>query len=132
MIAGAGYHKGILSPAGMEREGMPEQKRPYKICRAGGRSFPVYLEFDEQLQESYPAYPDFEARPEYTGDGRPFKTAEQESCPHRKPGTPGNTPPGDCGGCGWLYREQTPYDPIGICMCNALRRGPKPEEEETR
>lgn len=26
------------------------------------------------------------------------------------------------GGCGWLYREQTPCDPIGICMCGTLRR----------
>ncbi len=37
-----------------------EQKRPYKIYRAGGRSFPIYLEYDEQLKESYPSYPDFE------------------------------------------------------------------------
>ncbi len=75
-----------------------EQKQPYKICRAGGRSFPVYLEYDEQLKESYPAYPDFEARPEYDGEGRPFATAEQECCACRKPGAPGNPPPGDCGG----------------------------------
>ncbi len=53
--------------------------------RTGGRSFPVSLEYDEQLKESYPAYPDFEKHPEYTGDVRPFATAEQESCPYRKP-----------------------------------------------
>jgi hypothetical protein len=57
------------------------------VYRAGGREFPVYLEYDEQLDESYPAYPDFEERPEYTGEGRPFATAEQESCPHCKPNT---------------------------------------------
>jgi hypothetical protein len=98
------------------------QKPPYKICRAGGRKFPIYLEYDEQLQESYPAYPDFEGHPEYTEENRPFATAEQESCPHCKPNVPGRPSPGDCGGCGWFYREQTPYDPIGICMCDALRR----------
>ncbi len=37
----------------------PGQKKPYKVFRAGGREFPVYLEYDEQLGESYPAYPDF-------------------------------------------------------------------------
>jgi hypothetical protein len=108
-----------------------EQKRPFKIYRAGGRSFPVYLEYDEQLQESYPAYPDFEGQPEYTDEGRPFATAEQESCPFRKPNALGKPPPGDCGGCGWFYREQLPYDPIGVCMCEERRREicAKSEEE---
>jgi hypothetical protein len=32
----------------------PGQKRTYKVFQAGGRSFPVYLEYDEQLDESYP------------------------------------------------------------------------------
>ena len=72
----------------------PEQKRPYKVFRVGGRSFPVYLEYDEQLKESYPAYPNFEERPEYTDDGRPFATAEQESCPYAKPNVSGKSPPG--------------------------------------
>ncbi len=98
------------------------QRRPYKVFRVGGRSFPVYFEYDEQLGESYPAYPDFDERPEYTDEGRPFATAEQESCNYCQSGTDGQPPPGDCGGCGWFYREQTPYDPIGICMCDARRR----------
>jgi len=98
------------------------KKQPYKVYRAGGRSFPVYLEYDRRMGEGYPAYPDFEEHPAYTREGRPFATAEQESCPHRKPGAPGKPLPGDCGGCGWFYREQTPYDPIGICMCGARRK----------
>ena len=100
----------------------PEQKQPYKVYRVGGRRFPIYLEYDDQLDESYPAYPDFEANPEYTEEGRPFATAEQESCPHRKPNAPGGPPPSDCGGCGWFHREETPIDPIGVCICDALRR----------
>jgi len=99
-----------------------EGKYPYKICQAGGRRFSIFLEYDEELKESYPVYPDFEQYPEYTDDGRPFATAEQESCSCCKPNAPGKRPPGDCGSCGWLYREHTPYDPIGICMCDALRR----------
>ena len=106
----------------------PEQKRPYRTYRAGDRSFPVYLEYDDQLDESYPAYPDFEERPEYTDEGRPFATAGQESCSHAKPSAPDKDPPGDCGGCGWFCREQTPYAPIGICMSDARRRKHGTEE----
>ncbi len=98
------------------------ERKPFKICRAGGRCYPIYREYDTQLGESYPVYPDFEKQPEYTVDGRPFKTAEQESCPHRMPNAPGKPQPSDCGGCGWFHREETPYDPIGICLCDALRR----------
>lgn len=103
----------------------PEEKEPYKVYRAGGRMFPVYLEYDEQLKESYPAYPDFTEHTEYTDDGRPFATAEQESCPHCRPKAPGEPTPSDCGGCGWFCREQTSCDPIGVCMCEALRRKPE-------
>ncbi len=107
----------------------PRQERPYQVYRVGGREFPVYLERDEQLGESYPAYPDFEAHPEYTEEGRPFATAEQDSCSHYRPGAPGMPPSGDCGGCGWFHRERTPYDPIGICLCDARRRRPDSGEK---
>ena len=110
---------------------MPERE-PVKIYRIGGRSFTVCREYDEQLGESYPVYPDFEKHPEYTAGGRPFKTAEQESCPRRKPGVPGRPSPGYCGGCGWFHREETHFDPIGICMCAALRRENKTESEENK
>jgi hypothetical protein len=109
-----------------------EQKRLYKVYRAGGRSFPVYIEYDGQLDESHPVYPDFEKQPEYTGEGRPFATAEQNSCPHCKPGAPGKPPPGDCGGCGWFYRERTPYDPIGVCMCEEFMRKSEQKIRETK
>lgn len=101
---------------------IPEQKRLYKTYCVGGKSFPAYLEYDEQLGESYPAYPDFEEHPEYTDEGRAFATMVQESCPNAKPGAPDKPLPGDCGDCGWFYREQTPHDPIGICMCDKRRR----------
>jgi len=99
---------------------MPDQKRPYRVCRAGGKMFTIYLEYDDRLKESYPVYPDFTEHPEYTDEGRPFATAEQESCPCCKPKIAGEPIPLDCGGCGWFFREQTPCDPIGVCMCNKL------------
>ena len=99
----------------------PNQRQPYITHRVGGKEFPIYLEYDEEFGESYPAYPDFEERPEYTDEGRPFATAAQESCPHATPNAPGKGLPGDCGGCGWFYRGKTPYGPIGVCMCDARR-----------
>jgi len=105
-----------------EHERMAKRKPPYKTCRVAGRVFLIYLEYDEQLKESYPAYPDFEQYPEYTEEGRPFATAEQERCPYCVPQNPEDPIPGDCGGCGCFFREQTPYDLIGICMCDARRR----------
>jgi len=103
----------------------PEQKRPYKTYHVGGRSFPIYLEYDGQTKEGYPAYPDFELHPEYTDEGRPFVTSGQESCPMCKTNAVGKSPPGDCGSCGWFFRERTPVDPIGICMCDARRHESK-------
>jgi hypothetical protein len=108
----------------------PEQEKPYKLFLTGGRSFPVYLEYDKLLDESYPEYPDFIENPEYTAEGRPFATAEQESCPYCKPDAPGKPPSSDCGGCRWFFRDQTPYDPIGVCMCDVLRRENKSNEEK--
>ena len=107
----------------------PHQKEPCCVFKVGGRSFHVYAEYDE-LGETYLAYPDFEETPEYTDDGRPFATASQESCLYCKPDDAGKPAPGDCGGCGWFFREATPFDPIGICMCDALRRrdGGRPTE----
>ena len=90
----------------------PESKRSYKIYRAGAKIFHVCREYDEQMDESYP---DFEMRLEYTNDARPFATAEQENCPTPYPALRTPPLPGNCGGCGWFHREQTPYDPIGIC-----------------
>ena len=96
----------------------PERKKLYKVYRAGGREFPFTLSTTSILARAT-SYPDFEECPEYTGEGRPFATAEQESCPHCKSKSAGKPPPGDCGGCGWFYRERTHYDPIGVCMCDA-------------
>lgn len=109
-----------------------EEKQLYKVCRAGGRCFPIYLEYYEQLGESYPVYPNFTEHPEYTDKGRPFALSAQESCPHARPNAPGKPAPGDCGGCGWFHRGNTPYDPIGVCLCDARRREIKSEEEERK
>lgn len=93
-----------------------------KICRAGGREFRLYQEYDEVTRTRFFVYPEFEEHPEYTDEGRPFSTAEREGCPHYRSVTAEEPDTGDCGGCGSFYRE-SPYDIIGVCMCDALRQG---------
>lgn len=97
-----------------------EQKQPYKIFRVGGRRFEIFCEYDSTTGESCPVFPDFEEHPEYTAEGRPFTTADRDDCPYCKSKTPGEEPPGDCGGCAWFNREESPQDVIGVCMCDSL------------
>lgn len=37
-----------------------KEKQLHKVYQVGDHSFPVYREYDEQLDKSYPAFPDFE------------------------------------------------------------------------
>ncbi len=59
---------------------MPEQK-PFKICRVGGRSFPIFREYDAQLKESYPAYPDFEKQRNIQTTVGPSKQQSRRAAP---------------------------------------------------
>lgn len=98
-----------------------KQKQPWKILRVGGREFRIYREYDELVEHDVGIYPDFEANPEYTAEGRPFVTALQESCPHGYSGDERDPDPQDCSGCVWFYME-SPTDAIGVCMCGELRK----------
>ncbi|NLW79264.1 MAG: hypothetical protein GXY32_07645 [Ruminococcaceae bacterium] len=108
---------------------MPIPKKPVKLCRAGGRVFEVYRKYDALVEHEVDVYPDFEAKPEYTAEGRPFRTAADTGCPHGRPQSPQGAPPGgyeaygDCGGCIYFHRE-APYAIIGVCGCEAMRRAP--------
>ena len=112
----------------------PEKKLPWKICRAGGREFEIYRKYDDFVGYEIGIYPDFRKHPEYTAEGRPFATAADDACLHGKPRAPEDDAAdgsrdryssyGDCGGCAYFYREETPWDIIGVCMCEALRREP--------
>ena len=107
---------------------MSEQREPDKIIRAGGREFRLYLEYDDLVEHDVLLYPDFEEHPEHTDEGRPFRTAADKGCPRYKSEAPGQPHSGDCGCCGWFYREE-PLAIIGVCMCEALRREQKEEEK---
>lgn len=101
----------------MTREG----KKPDKIIRVGNREFRLYKYYDDMLGEELIDYPNFQEKPEYTDEGRPFVMAIQESCQYWKPYSSESSYPGDCSGCGWFYLEKD-ADAIGICMYEALKR----------
>lgn len=94
------------------------EKKLYEILRAGGREFRIYIEYDESLGEAQPNYPDFQANPEYTGEGRPFARSISSGCEYWKPYDSESTAAGGCGACSWLYLESD-KDIIGICMCES-------------
>lgn len=57
---------------------MRSQRQPYKTYEVGGKSFPVYIEYDEQFNESYP---DFEHNLRIrTGPGRSPRRSRRDAC----------------------------------------------------
>lgn len=100
----------------------PNEKKLHEIIHVGGREFRIYIERNE-LGDELPNYPDFQATPAYTDEGWPFaRSIASTGCEHWKPDDLDSTSGGDCGDCGWLYLESD-NDLIGLCMCEALRRG---------
>jgi len=104
------------------------EKQPDMICRAGGREFRLFREYDELTENEVLIYPDFKETPEYTDEGRAFRTAGDGGCACGEPQNPGDREDGgydaygECGGCTFFHREETPWDVIGVCMCESLRR----------
>jgi len=103
------------------------KKKPDKIVCAGGREFRLYRYHDEEDGRYILDLPDFAENPEYTDEGRPFMLHVQDGCPNAKARNPDDTNSSDCGCCYWFYQDE-PFAPIGVCMCDALRRESKEEQ----
>jgi len=93
-------------------------REPDRIYRAGGKEFRIYTEYNEELDDFILDFPDFEANPEYTDEGRPFASSAQSGCQY-------SNPPGcyDCGSCEWFFREKDSKAVISVCMCDERRMG---------
>lgn len=102
----------------------------YRVFRCCGQEFPVYFEYSDADGNAIPNYPNFEDKPLFTGDGRPFLLSVQEGCGHAEPDTPGEVFDGECGGCKYFYREpKAAFSVFGICLCEA-RRQPGGKDEK--
>lgn len=93
----------------------------YKIVTVADKQFEIrcgYICEGERTQwEPYPVYPNFLLSPEYTAEGYPFATGDQDICEHYipKPKASGESWCNDC----TLFDKQDEY--LGICRCEARR-----------
>jgi hypothetical protein len=100
----------------------------YRVFRCFGREFPVYYQYSDEDGNAIPNYPDFEAAPQYTSEGRPFALVSQEGCDLRAPDTPDGASGVECGSCEF-FRSGAGFSLFGICM-NEQRRQPQAKKEE--
>lgn len=68
-------------------------------------------------------FPDFDAEPRYTPNGRPWKSVVSDSCPYAAGGYD------DCGSCPYLIKAE-PGDIIGVCFHERMRSRASPEEAD--
>ena len=92
----------------------------YRVFRCFGREFPVYYQYSDEDGNAIPTYPDFEAKPQDTIEGRPFVTVSQEGCPCFEPEAPEGALGGECGSCKF-FRGEEGFSLFGVCM-NEKRR----------
>ena len=92
-----------------------------KTYHLDGDLLQTILRFDPQCRLWFEDYIDFENEPRYTPNGRRWKNATDEGCPHADPKFR------DCGTCPML-RKQHPKDLIGVCFHEGLRNLRFPEE----
>ncbi len=89
----------------------------YKIIEIAGEVFPIrygyYSEGERELWDVTPVYPDFMTHPRYTGEGKPFATAYQDTCLHYHPKekVSGENWCNDC------KHFQLGQECIGVCHC---------------
>lgn len=95
---------------------MTNGKRLCHVFHIGQNEIPIYYVYNEELEKEYPEYPDLKASPLYTAEGRPLTLAIYEGCPWQI-SLADNDKAKDCGGCIYFKQEETPFDLIGICMC---------------
>ncbi len=99
----------------------------YKIVTVADKSFDIRYgytcEGERPRWEPYPMYPDFLVSPEYTAEGYPFVTGDQDICEHYnpKPNVSGENWCNDC----TLFDKQEEH--IGICRCEKRFRKPNGE-----
>lgn len=93
----------------------------YRVFRCFGREFPVYYQYSAEDGNTIPNYPDFDASPQYTDDGRPFSLVSQEGCAFAEPDASNEGPSIECGSCRH-FRTEEGFSLFGVCMNDRKRR----------
>lgn len=85
----------------------------YKIINIYGRTFEIrygyYEEYERELGEPIPIYPNFKENPVYTADGKLFVTQMQEICGYGS----SKFKEGFCADCKYFKQGE---DLIGVCQ----------------
>ena len=91
----------------------------YKRITVFGKSFELkygyYEEYEKEIGEPLPIYPDFLKDPQYAYDGSPFVTAMQDACVQFN----GNDRSLGCYGCMYYLEGE---DLIGICRFESKQK----------
>lgn len=96
---------------------------PNRIVRVGGCEFHLFAYLDEYTKQKTTDLPEFYDHPEYTGEGRPFASIGQEPCSYAQPRDTSEPTLYECYECKF-FRQGSPPDIIGICMCEKRRCEP--------
>ena len=92
----------------------------YRVFRCFGREFLVYYRYSDEDENAVPDYPDFEAKPQYTDDGKPFAVVSQAGCAYYEPDTDGDALGKECGCCRYFCSEAD-FALLGLCTNNKRR-----------
>ena len=90
------------------------QRERLKTFHVDDDQLTVPYHYDEKAKIFIGQFPEFEAEPRFTPNGRPWKSVISDSCPYAA----GDDD--DCGSCPYLIRED-PRDIIGVCFHEGLR-----------
>lgn len=99
------------------------QRQQLKTFHVDGDLLTVLYLYDEHARMFIGQFPDFDAEPRFTPNGRPWMNAVSDSCPYATDDY------GDCGSCPYLIKEDA-RDIIGVCFHEKLRSRASPGEAE--
>ena len=91
------------------------EKERLKTFHIDGDLLTVPYHYDEDAEIFIGQFPEFDAEPRYTPNGRPWKSVVSDRCPYAA----GEYD--DCGSCPYLTKED-PQDIIGVCFYEKLKK----------
>lgn len=101
------------------------QTERLKTFLIDGDELTISYHYDEDARIFIGQFPEFEAEPRYTPNGRPWKSVISDGCPYAAGGY------NDCGSCPYLIKDG-PDDIIGVCFHESLRSRVSPRRKHSR
>ncbi len=95
----------------------------YKVVEIEGRTFEIrYGYYEPELEQTHnepmPIFPNFLKEPQYTDEGYPFVTGDQDICKHFRPKSK-ISGEGWCNDCVCFVKHE---EYIGVCRCECNKK----------